>query len=59
MLTAVGLLPIAAAGIDIGELMRGAADSMDRFSVLSADNDAYRYAMRCEHEFFQAAWLAA
>ena len=44
VLTAVGLLPIAAAGIDIGELMRGAADSMDRFSVLSADNDAYRYA---------------
>ena len=44
VLSAVGLLPIAAAGIDIGELMQGAADAMERFSVLSPDNDAYKYA---------------
>ena len=44
VLTAVGLLPIAAAGIDIDELMKGAADAMERFSVLSPDNDAYKYA---------------
>ena len=44
VLTAVGLLPIAAAGIDIDELMQGAADAMERFSVLSPDNDAYKYA---------------
>ena len=44
VLSAVGLLPIAAAGIDIAELMKGAADAMERFSVLSPDNDAYRYA---------------
>ncbi len=44
VLSAVGLLPIAAAGIDIGEIMKGAADAMDKFSVLSPDNDAYRYA---------------
>ena len=44
VLSAVGLLPIAAAGIDIAELMQGAADAMDRFSVLSPDNDAYKYA---------------
>ena len=44
VLSAVGLLPIAAAGIDIDELMKGAADAMERFSVLSKDNDAYKYA---------------
>ena len=44
VLSAVGLLPIAAAGIDIDELMKGAADAMERFSVLSEDNDAYKYA---------------
>ena len=44
VLSAVGLLPIAAAGIDIDELMKGASDAMERFSVLSPDNDAYKYA---------------
>src|SRR5699024_5849669 len=44
VLSAVGPLPIAAAGIDIAELMQGAADAMERFSVLSPDNDAYKYA---------------
>ena len=44
VLSAVGLLPSAAAGIDIDELMKGAADAMERFSVLSPDNDAYKYA---------------
>ena len=44
VLSAVGLLPIAAAGIDIDQLMQGAADAMERFSKLSPDNDAYKYA---------------
>lgn len=44
VLSAVGLLPIAAAGISIDEVMQGAADAMERFSVLSPDNDAYKYA---------------
>ena len=44
VLSAVGLLPIAAAGLDIDALMQGAADAMERFSVLSPDNDAYKYA---------------
>ena len=44
VLTAVGLLPIAAAGISIDDVMKGAADAMERFSVLSPDNDAYKYA---------------
>ena len=44
VLSAVGLLPIAAAGINIDDVMKGAADAMERFSVLSPDNDAYKYA---------------
>ena len=45
VLTAVGLLPIAVAGIDIDELMQGAASASHTY--LDADiakNDCYRYA---------------
>ena len=45
VLTAVGLLPIACAGIDIDAMMKGAADAREAYSVCSKDNDAYRYAM--------------
>ena len=45
VLTAVGLLPIACAGIDIAALMQGAADGRAKFGVCSKENDAYRYAM--------------
>ena len=45
VLTAVGLLPIACAGIDIDALMKGDADAREAYSVCSKDNDAYRYAM--------------
>ena len=44
VLTAVGLLPIAAAGIDIDALMQGAADA--RAELMSTDideNDCYKY----------------
>ena len=45
VLTAVGLLPIAVAGIDIDALMQGAADARIAYSVNDIDkNDAYRYA---------------
>ena len=45
VLTAVGLLPIAAAGIDIDEMMKGAADAREAYSTPSIkDNDAYKYA---------------
>ncbi len=45
VLTAVGLLPIAAAGINIDEMMQGAADSRKSYSKPSLkDNEAYRYA---------------
>lgn len=45
VLTAVGLLPIAVAGIDIDELMAGAAEAMHEYSDPSLEaNQAYRYA---------------
>jgi len=45
VLTAVGLLPIAAAGIDIREIMRGAKDGMKAWRNADLmENDCYRYA---------------
>jgi len=45
VLTAVGLLPIAVAGIDVDALMAGAADMMHRCSVDDmAENHAWQYA---------------
>lgn len=45
VLTAVGLLPIAAAGIDITELMKGAADARITYSNPNVDeNPCYQYA---------------
>ncbi len=44
VLTAVGLLPIAAAGVDIDALMQGAADAREKYSVPSLENDCYKYA---------------
>lgn len=44
VLTAVGLLPIAAAGIDIDALMRGAADAVKQYKKPFKENDCYRYA---------------
>ena len=44
VLTAVGLLPIACAGIDIDEIMRGASDAADEYSKPFCENDCYKYA---------------
>ncbi len=45
VLTAVGLLPIAVAGIDIDALMQGARDSADAYkSPILSENDCYKYA---------------
>lgn len=44
VLTAVGLLPIAVAGCDIGAMMRGAAAAREDFSSAVPENDCYRYA---------------
>lgn len=45
VLTAVGLLPIAAAGIDIEAMMKGAQDAASRYNNPNlADNEAYQYA---------------
>lgn len=44
VLTPVGLLPIAVAGVDINDLMRGAAQAMKDLRAPFADNPASRYA---------------
>lgn len=45
VLTAVGLLPIAVAGIDIRSLMQGAADAREAYAVKDLHtNDAMKYA---------------
>ena len=45
VLTAVGLLPIAVAGIDIDKLMQGAADAREEFANPDiSNNDCYKYA---------------
>ena len=45
VLTAVGLLPIAVAGIDIDKMMQGAADAREAYSVCDIENnDCYKYA---------------
>ncbi len=45
VLTAVGLLPIAASGIDIDSIMEGAAEASKKYAKSDLDtNDAYKYA---------------
>lgn len=45
VLTAVGLLPIAVAGIDIDKMMQGASDAREKYSVCDLqNNDCYKYA---------------
>jgi len=46
VLTAVGLLPIAACGIDIGQIMEGAKDASIRYGNPDlVENEAYQYAV--------------
>ncbi len=46
VLTAVGLLPIAVAGIDIDKMMSGACDAMNKFTSDNInDNEAMKYAI--------------
>lgn len=44
VLTAVGLLPLAAAGVDVDALMRGAADARLAFKKPLSENPCYQYA---------------
>lgn len=44
VLTAVGLLPIAAAGCDIEKLMAGARAAQEAYTAPFAENDCYTYA---------------
>lgn len=44
VLTAVGLLPLAAAGVDVDALMRGAADARLAYKKPLSENPCYQYA---------------
>ena len=44
VLTAVGLLPIAAAGIDIDQMMKGAQDAREAYTKPYDENPCYMYA---------------
>ena len=44
VLTAVGLLPMAVAGIDILELLKGAADAKETYDIRSFENPVWQYA---------------
>ncbi len=44
VLTAVGLLPIAVAGLDIDEFMRGAKEAREDYKENFEKNDCYKYA---------------
>ncbi|WP_100400084.1 glucose-6-phosphate isomerase [Bacillus sp. FJAT-44742] len=53
VLTAVGLLPIAASGLDIESMMKGAADARKALSTDSLEkNEAYQYAA-LRHALYQ------
>ena len=52
VLTAVGLLPIAVAGVDIEALMAGARQAMEELSVPGLDNPAWQYAA-ARHGLYQ------
>ena len=43
VLTAVGLLPIAASGLDIDQIMLGAKDAYTEYLEPSLENEAYKY----------------
>ncbi len=45
VLTAVGLLPMAVAGIDIMEVMNGAMDAKEAYDLRSFENPAWQYAV--------------
>ena len=44
VISAVGLLPLAVAGVDIDEFMAGFADGREKYTVKSMENDAIKYA---------------
>ncbi|MCI9556889.1 MAG: glucose-6-phosphate isomerase [Lawsonibacter sp.] len=53
VLTAVGLLPIAVAGVEIGELMGGARKAMEQLAVPGLENPAWQYAA-ARHALYQS-----
>lgn len=53
VLSPVGLLPIAAAGISLDEVMSSAKAAMARYTEISTDNMALQYAAYRMHHYFQ------
>ena len=53
VLTAVGLLPIAAAGVDLEELMAGAGELMEKLAAPGLNNIAWQYAA-ARHALYQS-----
>lgn len=49
VLSAVGLLPMAVAGIDIGRVLSCAASEMDRYNLRSQENPVWLYAGARQH----------
>ena len=49
ILSAVGLLPMAVAGLDIARIISAAAETFDRLSLHSPDNPAWQYAAARQH----------
>lgn len=50
VLTPVGLLPLAAAGVDISQVMQGAREASERYANPAlAENEAYQYAVIRNH----------
>ena len=49
VLSAVGLLPMAAAGIDIERVLKAARDEMRMLELMSPDNPAWKYAACRQH----------
>ena len=53
VLTPVGLLPMAAAGVELDAVMQGAADAREKYSNPDLrENDCYQYAA-LRHLFYQ------
>ena len=53
VLSAVGLLPIAAAGVDVGQLLAGAEEMMEACADASFANPAWSYAA-LRHEYYRS-----
>lgn len=57
VLSAVGLLPMAVAGLDIQRILEAACETFIGLSALSAENPAWQYAAARQHLYRQGRWI--